>query len=303
MCDKPNYLLEQEVIWKREAHRAKQQVHAQCLWTFNRFEITRIQWKATGVPKLTYANSVLASRASNQLTAELERAQTAVGKWAMGISGHRVASEFVRGELGWSTFEAREAQSKIRYFTRIGAMGAQRWPRMIISMMAIENLQTEAVKRMRTLSNKYSCGDIPLEYTGENKPRISLFNSNVKKRVKEKMEEKWRENMNSKSSLEGRPTQRLYINSRGSALMALARAGMLPTRSHRARYQHIDPHCIKCGTEEETIPHIIMECTPHHFEDNEIAKRLGFTGDEDGNTRGETRKLLENWENETRRIC
>jgi hypothetical protein len=229
----------------------------------------------------------------------------------MGITGHKVAPEFVIGQLGWSTFEAREAQSKIRYFARISAMDSNRWPRMILSTMVIEKIQTEAVKRLGYLRDKYSCGDIPLEYTIYNTPRIAFFNNNVKKRIKEKMEEMWYENMNSKSSLalyrkykeRGKTARGLYQNSRGSALLALARAGMLPTRTHRARYQYIEPHCMKCGVDDETIPHIIMECTPRHVEDKEIARRLGLSGQDDEDTRREMTRLLEEWENETRRIC
>ena len=201
--DGPNYLQIQEQIWKKEANKAVQQLHAQCLWTFNRLEISRVQWKATAVPKLTYANAVLASRATNQLTAMFERAQTAAGRWALGVTGFKVANEFIQGELGWSTFEAREAQSKIRYFTRISAMDSHRWPRMIMSMMAIDNSYTLAVTRLKVLRNKYSCGDIPLEYSEDGRPKIGLFNKHVKTRVRESMEETWKTGMESKSSLSG----------------------------------------------------------------------------------------------------
>ena len=72
----------------------------------------------------------------------------------MNIVGHKVATEFILGELGWTTFEAWEAQSKMRYFARIGAMEASRWPRMILSMMASENLSTEAMRRQKLLKEK-----------------------------------------------------------------------------------------------------------------------------------------------------
>lgn len=47
ICDGANYPQEREKIWKRVARRALQQLPAQSLWTFNRFEISRIQLKAT----------------------------------------------------------------------------------------------------------------------------------------------------------------------------------------------------------------------------------------------------------------
>ena len=87
----------------------------------------------------------------------------------------------------------------------------------------------------------------------------------------------------------------MYDNSRGSTLLALARAGMLPTRKHRHKYQHIQPHCIKCGMDEETIPHVIMECTPHHFDEEEILRNLGLQEEMDKGRVAGTKKILEKW--------
>ena len=53
-----NYLEEQEKIWEARAEKVLRQMHARSLWRFNRFEITKIQWKSTAVPASTYANSV-----------------------------------------------------------------------------------------------------------------------------------------------------------------------------------------------------------------------------------------------------
>ena len=106
----------------------------------------------------------------------------------MGITGHKVASEFIMGEMGWSTFESREAQSKIRYFARIGAMDSHRWPRMVLSMMASENIFTEAIKRLKYLKSKFDCEDIPMEYRENFEARENLFNSNVKREARKDLE-------------------------------------------------------------------------------------------------------------------
>ena len=92
---------------------ALQRLHAQSLWTFNRFEISKIQWKATAVPRITYGNAVTASKGSKKLISQLEKIQLEAGRWAVGITGFKVANEFIQGEMGWSTFEAREARSKL----------------------------------------------------------------------------------------------------------------------------------------------------------------------------------------------
>jgi hypothetical protein len=242
----------------------------------------------------------------------LDKTQTEAGKWALGINGYRVASEFIEGELGWSSFESREALSKMKYFTRVSTMSAARWPRMILSMIASEDIRTEAVKRLFFLRDKYTCGDIPLVYSEDSRPLLTSFNQKIKKRIEERVDARWRDNMAQKPSLalyrkykesRGKTAFGIYENNRGSSLLALTRAGMLPTRTHRSKYQHIYPHCIKCGMEDETIPHIILDCTPHHYEFEELPRRLGLTGSNDKDRWRTTRRMLETWENETRRIC
>ena len=56
--DSRDYLSEQEKIWEDKSARALRQLHAQSLWAFNRFEISRVHWKAVAVPKITYGNAV-----------------------------------------------------------------------------------------------------------------------------------------------------------------------------------------------------------------------------------------------------
>src|SRR5215204_2678311 len=197
----PNYLQEQEREWKRTAHAVQQKLHAQCLWSFNRFEISKIQWKATAVPKLTYANAVLVSRATKQITAILDKTQLEAGRWALGITGYKVANEFIQGELGWSSFEARGAQSKLRYFTRVIAMPYKRWPRAILSMMANQHIYTEAFKRVQYLRKRYRCGDIALIYSLANKPDLKSFYAQIKVRIQETVDQEWKTGMYLKSSL------------------------------------------------------------------------------------------------------
>ncbi|XP_018496918.1 uncharacterized protein LOC108864924 [Galendromus occidentalis] len=83
LSDSRNYLNAQEEAWAKGANSALHAMHATSLWGFNRFEITRVQWKATAVPKLTYANSVLVRSANLRDT--LDRAQRKAGKLPKAI--------------------------------------------------------------------------------------------------------------------------------------------------------------------------------------------------------------------------
>ena len=94
-----------------------------------------------------------------------------------------------------------------------------------------------------------------------------------------------------------------YDNSQGSALLALSRAGMLRTRKAR---KHAEPGlettCVKCGTAPETISHVICECNDIYFEEEEILKRLGLDENPSSEMTSYTKRLLQQWENETSHI-
>ena len=149
-----NYLEEQEKIWEARAEKVLRQMHARALWGFNRFEITKIQWKSTAVPALTYANSVTIM--SSRLRKRLESLQRKAGRWALGEPSSKTAIEFIDGELGWSTFEAREAKSKLIYAARRNRMSESRWPRAIHTMLEIVNLNTKYRKRCKDVKTKFA---------------------------------------------------------------------------------------------------------------------------------------------------
>lgn len=69
-------------------------------------------WKGVHVPALTFAKAVVCLTAETR--AWLKRGQREVGRLAL-ICHRRVAVEAIQGDAGWSSFEAREAKSKIAY--------------------------------------------------------------------------------------------------------------------------------------------------------------------------------------------
>ena len=93
---------------------------------------------------------------------ELDRHQREAGRWALGQQMGKLANEFIEGELGWSSFEAREAQSKIRYFARVRAMAEGSWPKLILDMMQLCNIQTSSLRREPQLRIVYECADLQL---------------------------------------------------------------------------------------------------------------------------------------------
>lgn len=309
LTNKSRILTKQEAIWEENATTALHQLQAQTVWGFNKFAMTSVQWKATAVPKLTFANAVVVmSRKSRE---KLEKAQRAAGKWALGVSGSKLANEFIEGELAWSSFEAREAQSKIRYFARVRNMPDHRWPKAMLNMMDLTDLKTEAYKRMDSLMKSFDCENITVEISPLGKPLLEKHGLAIKQAVRKAQENRWREGMLYKTSLRRYREQKicrgineiLYDNSRGSALLAMARAGMLPTTAHiSSPVQGEDPFCIKCGMAPETLEHVIFDCNDIYHTEEELLQRLGLHEDHNPEAVYTTKRLLETWERETRRI-
>ncbi|KAH7977359.1 hypothetical protein HPB49_000943 [Dermacentor silvarum] len=94
------------------------------MWGCNRFLMIRDLWKLVHVPGLTFANAV--TYLSPATREWLERQQREAGRTALGCHGH-VANEAVQGDVGWWSFEAREAASKIAYRGRLLFLPSTRW--------------------------------------------------------------------------------------------------------------------------------------------------------------------------------
>uniref|UniRef100_A0A147BE79 Tick transposon n=2 Tax=Ixodes ricinus TaxID=34613 RepID=A0A147BE79_IXORI len=106
--------------------------------------------------------------------------------------------------------------------------------------------------------------------------------------------------------------EQVFDNSRGSSLLFEARTGVLRTKTYRAKFEKMDTLCAICQNENETMEHLVLECTrlrpalPEGSAD--LTGALGFA-DEDGRMEKKrvtiTKRRLENWwiqsrENETR---
>ncbi|KAH7936456.1 hypothetical protein HPB52_023568 [Rhipicephalus sanguineus] len=109
-------------------------------------------WKSVHVPGLTFANAILCLSANTREW--LERGKRAAGRLALGCHG-RVAVEAIQGDIEWSAFEAREAQSKIAYEARLRNMDDTRWDRKLFRYIHIVGIRTQWCARVQTLRRKY----------------------------------------------------------------------------------------------------------------------------------------------------
>ncbi|KAH6930787.1 hypothetical protein HPB50_018395 [Hyalomma asiaticum] len=137
---------------RRSSQRAANVLRRKRLWGCNRFLLTRDLWKAVHVPGLTFANAVLCLNVTTRQW--LERGQREVGRMALGCHG-RVAIEAIQGDLGWSTFEAREARSKATYEGRLRLMDDERWPRRLFRYASLTGTPTQWYRRLGNLKRKF----------------------------------------------------------------------------------------------------------------------------------------------------
>lgn len=302
-----NYLLAHEKALQEKAKVSLQQLRAKSLWKFNRFEVSKVMWKATAVPKLTYCNAAIVI--NPQLENKLETSQRSAGRWALGVPWSSMANEFIDGELGWSPFNAREAQSKITFFERIRVMEEHRWPKLILTMTKLIGYTTKAERQEIKLRQLFGCKDLRIERYENGTPKYSTFSHNVKENITKVLNEKWERGMREKTSLEEYRTHKkdrgviehLYDNSRGSQLFVEARAGVLWTKHRQHRVgQAADPTCRKCNQAPETIRHVILGCDERENHPEEFRRRLGLTEEKDYNLIADTKRRLVIWERETR---
>ncbi|KAG0411640.1 hypothetical protein HPB47_011244 [Ixodes persulcatus] len=229
----------------------------------------------------------------------------------------------VQGDLGWSSFEAREATSKVSYDGRLRLMDRCRWAKRLFVYTHMTSLQSRWRKRLYQLEKKFCFFTEPVEATTEKE-----WESVVRKRVREQENVQWLEleAARTKSTLtmyaelkqQITAETRLYDNSLGSRLLFEARAGALRTLVYKQRFDNSVQLtvCRVCEGESETAEHIILHCggiRPSATSPTEEANRLhegglplatelGFSTSERSNTTQafwktieQTKRRLEDW--------
>lgn len=247
------YLKEHEDIVIKKGKRDSAIMKHRALWNYNRYEVVRGVWKGVMVPGLSFGNAVLCMR--SEIQAGLEIQQRSVGRLALGAHGN-TPNEGVQGDMGWTSFECREAISKINFEQRLAEMEDTRWAGKVYKYLYMKSLNTKWTNRTRKLRCKY------IQRDGDEQ------NTSIEKRVKETERKWWEERMQGKSALticraqkQEIKKEQFYDNSLGSSLLFAARTGVLRTKTYRAKFQEIDTLCDVCNREQETIEHVILRCT------------------------------------------
>ncbi|KAH7974656.1 hypothetical protein HPB49_017728 [Dermacentor silvarum] len=102
----------------------------------------------------------------------------------------------VQGDVGWSSFEAREAASKIAYRGRLLFLPRTQWAHRVFEYLSATCMRTDWTRRVYHIENKYGFFGEKIEADTATKWSIE-----VRRRVKEAETIIWSKEMESKSTL------------------------------------------------------------------------------------------------------
>lgn len=224
----------------------------------------------------------------------------------------------IQGEMGWSSFESRDAGHKLKYLGRLHHMEDERIAKQIHKYIRHKGLRTEWIKNIARIDSKYSQGT-RRHLTNNEKG----WNKEVSKDIKTKAEEMWKKGTEKKKSLKiyskkSKPSwEESYNGTRESALWFQARTGCLPTSTRKIQvFGEGDPTCRLCQQEEEDLGHLFLRCNKlkkwnEYFqnkqetltEERRLQSFLNLNGQkEDESYEKETKRLLINWEKEKTKL-
>jgi hypothetical protein len=309
LSDTKNYLEVHEKKLISKAIKYRNTMCGRIRWTFDNSGILRTLWKMVAVPSLTHCNAVLSISAATRK--RLDVIQRSVGRKALGCS-MGVATEFIEGEFGCSSFEMRETCAKKVFKTRIESLEEDRWVRKLITAKDyIKQFEEVSMgdskfdKRMRKLEQNFEIGNVVKTVEMRN----TAFKREIKRLVDTAATKLWDNDRRKKSSLrmynlykEGIQFEHwLHSNSRGSGLLMDARAGVLKTRKFRTKYEEVNPKCNICEKEEEEdVEHILFNCNFHELQQykecrDRVEMALGFKGENTKECVQKAKRILISW--------
>ncbi|KAH9380510.1 hypothetical protein HPB48_013952 [Haemaphysalis longicornis] len=232
LSNEPNYCAAYEEDLRAKAVARRAFLGSRALWAFSRLE----------------AMETLATRGR--------------AGW-LGVHGF-VPNEAVQGDMGWSSFEAREAVAKLAFEKRLSQIPDGRWAREVFKYITYRCLRTKWVARTKRLGERYG-----IAAAGLTEPPRHDRRQKVRDQVATAELERWRKAALEKPALNiysrnktDIEKESIYDNARGSGLLCEARSGVLRTRVLRAKFtEGLDTTCSSCNQAEETVRHVVLECT------------------------------------------
>uniref|UniRef100_A0A147BKM8 Uncharacterized protein n=1 Tax=Ixodes ricinus TaxID=34613 RepID=A0A147BKM8_IXORI len=118
------------------------------LWNYNIYEVIGGIWKGVMVPGLSCGNAVLCVK--SEVQSRLGSRQRSVGRLALGAYGN-TPNEGVLEDMGWASFEAREAISKLNVEQILDTIEDTQWVRKLYKNLYMKILNTKWTSYTRKL--------------------------------------------------------------------------------------------------------------------------------------------------------
>jgi hypothetical protein len=232
--------------------------------------LRRRLWLCLGLPVMQYGSEVWeVGKGDGE---KLEMVQRQAGRRVLGCST-RMSDEVVRGELGWVTAKARRDEAKLRFLGRLLRMADGRGVRQFFSVRVVESAKGGkgwCVGVMRLVEEYKLEGMV-----GTAGKRLQQWHEAVKAAVELKEEERWRQAVAEKPSLElyGKIKTVLRMENHVDGGVAEWRSAVLRVRLRGAgselevqrgkleRLERQDRVCRVCGSGAvEDEAHFLLDC-------------------------------------------
>ncbi|KAH9384395.1 hypothetical protein HPB48_026402 [Haemaphysalis longicornis] len=219
-------------------------------------------WKMLAVPGLTFANTTLCLSAGTREFSE--RRQRDAGTMAFGVHKNTQGEE-IPGDLGWSSFTAREAVAKLSYEGRLLRLPDTNLAHQTLIHTIYSGIPTRWTQQTANQRCRY---EVSPEFIAEAAAQpVSTREARIQAEVTKVETRDWLEGAKAKPSrclysatktTIGR--EKFFDTTLGSGLLAEARLGVLRTRVWRAKFTGgLDTTFTTCGAAEQTTSHVVIE--------------------------------------------
>lgn len=233
-------------------------------------------WGSLVVPIMEYGSEVWSPGVA--AGEKFEQVQKRAGKQMLGCSS-KMADEVVRGELGWGTMEGRREVLKLRFFGRLVRMERCRVVRQVFVMRKGSWQEGEWgwFEEVHGLLRKYGLEEWWEEEKWRKFPKKKEWEKLVEEAVEKEEEEKWKEGMAAKATLENyaRVKKRMGLEDYlarangyrpGTVLRTKLRGGtnalrVSQGRQSRPKLERHERVCLVCNSGQvEDEAHFVMDC-------------------------------------------
>ena len=112
-----------------------------------------------------------------------------------------MATEALRGEMGWSTFQERIDKTKINYRVRLEHMSDKRWAKKVFEWRGNKStFKKETNRNMKTIDMKIvnNTENVDITIKGQRVGEERKIQNRVKQEIKKEGLKKWKANMEKK---------------------------------------------------------------------------------------------------------